>query len=146
MRHIVKIGLAVVDGDAVLLVRKRGSDVYILPGGKPEFGENDLEALGREIKEELNCDLNSNSVFFLGVFSDKAAGMTDVRVTVKLYSGILLGHPEPHSEIEQLLWFRSSDAKSQNLAPSLTNSILPFLFSTKMTAKSSVFECRDQVL
>lgn len=44
-REITKIGLAIMDGDRVLLVKKRGSDFLILPGGKPEKNETDAQTL-----------------------------------------------------------------------------------------------------
>lgn len=45
------INLAVISGSGLLLVRKKNA--YILPGGKPEEGESDYEALERELSEEL---------------------------------------------------------------------------------------------
>ncbi|WP_457489191.1 NUDIX domain-containing protein, partial [Tardiphaga sp. P5_C10] len=61
-REIVKIGLAVTDGARLLLVRKRGGRSYILPGGKPEQGESDFQALAREVEEELGCSIDTYSV------------------------------------------------------------------------------------
>ena len=57
-REIQKVGLALVEGDRILLVRKRGSRTYILPGGKPEAGEDDVKALVRELDEELGCQID----------------------------------------------------------------------------------------
>ena len=58
VRDITKIGLAIVDANHLLLVRKRNSSFYILPGGKPEPGEDDIAALCREIDEELGCRID----------------------------------------------------------------------------------------
>jgi 8-oxo-dGTP diphosphatase len=127
-REILKIGLAVTDGKRVLLVKKRGGHRFILPGGKPEAGEADLETLRREIHEELGCDIEPSSIQFLGSFSDVAADMVDVRVTVRLYRGELIGRPCAKSEIETLKWVGRSEDDGL-LAPSLRNQILPFLFS-----------------
>jgi 8-oxo-dGTP pyrophosphatase MutT (NUDIX family) len=129
MGHITKIGLAVVEDNRLLLVRKRHTRFYILPGGKPEHDEDDVTALIREVYEELGCSINRENLVFLGSFSDDAAGMTGVTVTVKLYAGTLTGIPSPSSEIEQLLWFRPEDRTQLALAPSLSNSIVPYLFS-----------------
>jgi 8-oxo-dGTP diphosphatase len=126
-REILKIGLAVIDGDRLLLVKKRNSEFYILPGGKPEQGESDIEALSREIDEELGCGIASDQLWFLGTFSDEVAGMPDARVTIRLYAGALIGTPSPRSEIDSLVWWPRTEYKEQTLAPSLRNSILPFL-------------------
>ena len=71
------------DGDRVLLVKKRGLD-SVLRGGKPEKNETDAQALSRELEEELGCRLVSEQLTFLGTFSDEAAGMTGVKVTIRL--------------------------------------------------------------
>ena len=127
-REIIKIGLAVFRGGRLLLVRKRGSNCYILPGGKPEEGEDDLTALSREIDEELGCALEPRRVRYLGVFRDRAASLTDTDVVVKLYAGTIVGKPSPRAEIEQLIWFKPHTRISRQLAPSLSNSIVPYLF------------------
>jgi 8-oxo-dGTP diphosphatase len=127
---IIKIGLAVIRDDCLLLVRKRGSDCLILPGGKPEGGEDDLTALTREIDEELGCTLDHERIRYLGNFRDRAAGQPDTEVVVKLYAGPLVGNPIPRAEIEQLIWYNPRTGSGTGLAPSLTNSIVPYLFET----------------
>lgn len=128
-REITKIGLAVVDGDRMLLVKKRGSDFLILPGGKPEKNETDAQTLSRELEEELGCRVVSDQLNFLGTFSDEAAGMPGVRVTIRLYAGFLVGTPIPQAEIESVVWWTPTEGERSVLAPSLKNSILPFLNS-----------------
>ena len=127
MREITKIGLAVMDGDRVLLVKKRGSDFLILPGGKPEKNETDVQTLSRELDEELGCSLVCDQLKFLGTFSDEAAGMPGVNVTVRLYAGSVVGTPIPHAEIDSIVWWTPTEHHHSVLAPSLKNSILPFL-------------------
>lgn len=129
-REILKIGLAVREGDKVLVVKKRGGQRFILPGGKPEVGEADFDALTREIQEELGCEIQSNSIEYLGSFTDVAADMVGVTVTVRLYKGELIGRPAPNSEIEIIRWI-SNREDEDSLAPSLRNQILPFLFTVQ---------------
>lgn len=47
-------GIALREGH-VLVCRDRDDDYVMLPGGRVEFGETSLEALEREIAEELQC-------------------------------------------------------------------------------------------
>src|SRR6266511_588816 len=101
-RKIVKIGLAVTEENRLLVVRKKGGRSYILPGGKPEQGEDDQQALLREIDEELGCTLDASSFVLLGEFSDVDADMQNTIVTVRLYEARLVGSPVPQSEIECL--------------------------------------------
>src|SRR5260370_31453745 len=128
-REILKVGLGVTDMDRLLVVRKKGAPSYILPGGKPENGEDDLQALAREIEEELGCQLNPETIVFLGCFSDAAADMVNTTVTVRLYAAQLVGDPSPHAEIENLKWFSPNADSTSSLAPSLQNHIVPFLFA-----------------
>ena len=128
-REIIKIGLAVTDDNRLLLVRKKGGVSYILPGGKPEIGEDDSQALIREIEEELGCGIDVDSLVFLGSFSDTAADLQNTTVTVRLYAASLTGLPSPQSEIEKLEWFSPDVSSDISLAPSLQNQIVPFLCS-----------------
>ena len=125
MKELLKIGLAMIREDRLLVVRKRGTKTFILPGGKPEGHERDLEALQRELQEELGCKVDSPR--FEGTFTDTAADLVDTIVTVRLYAGTLRGRPCPASEIEEIAWVRLHTPGDLPLAPSITNKILPHL-------------------
>lgn len=124
LRWIHKIGLAAERDGRLLVARKRGTDTFILPGGKPEGDENDLETLSREIREELDCGIANP--YLRGVFTDVAAGATEAVVVVRLYSADLTGEPRPCSEIEELAWVCLKKPQLK-LAPSIENGILPYL-------------------
>lgn len=124
-QEILKIGLAAIHNGKLLVVRKRGGASFILPGGKPECGEGDIDALRREVDEELGCAIAEPS--FLGSFSDEAADLARARVTVKLYSADLCGQPDPAAEIEELAWIDVGQPIELRLAPSISNYILPYL-------------------
>lgn len=124
-RWIEKIGLVSVQDGRLLVVRKRGGSVFILPGGKKEGGETDLEALRREVDEELGCTVHS--IEFEGVFKDLAAEIGDAVVVVRLYSGRLVGTPSARSEIEELHWVDVLRPGDLPLAPSIVNGILPHM-------------------
>jgi 8-oxo-dGTP diphosphatase len=124
MRHIIKVGLAVVRDGRILMVRKRTGLSFILPGGKPESDENELQVLVRELDEELGCRLVSAE--YLGDFSAPAADLVDTTVTVRLYRGEISGDPVPRSEIEEFRWI-SIVSPEAAVAPSLSGKILPFL-------------------
>jgi 8-oxo-dGTP diphosphatase len=54
------VGAALLRGDRVLASRRTGpphlAGFWEFPGGKVEEGESDLEALVRELREELGCE------------------------------------------------------------------------------------------
>lgn len=124
MKWIHKVGLAAERNGHLLVARKRGLDTFILPGGKPEGDETDLQTLSREVIEELGCTIEQP--YLRGVFKDVAAGASETVVVVRLYSADLIGEPRPCSEIEELAWV---DMKQPGLklAPSIANYILPYL-------------------
>ena len=61
---VIEVVAAVIKKDNKILATQRGygefKDGWEFPGGKPELGETKEEALIREIKEELNADIEVN--------------------------------------------------------------------------------------
>lgn len=58
----IAINAAVIQDRKVLLVRKK--QTWILPGGKPEVGEPDIECLCREVKDELSGTKIKNIILY----------------------------------------------------------------------------------
>ena len=68
--NIISVVAALIRDEAgrVLVVRKRGTEAFMQPGGKRDAGEDDLTALDREIGEELGCRMVPGSARSLGEF------------------------------------------------------------------------------
>lgn len=49
MKLIKKSAMVIVKDNKLLVVRKRGSPDFLMPGGKPERNESPIEALKREL-------------------------------------------------------------------------------------------------
>jgi ADP-ribose pyrophosphatase YjhB (NUDIX family) len=126
--HIFKYGLLAIRGNALLLCEPYAFTDYILPGGTREGTESAESCLSREVREELGPDavLQLDSLQLLGIFSDRAAGRTDRRVTIEAYLGRVDGRLVASSEIRRLVWFRLSDDHSR-LSAIVRNQILPVL-------------------
>lgn len=124
MDKIIKYGLLVIKDRRFLINRKKGTKLFLMPGGKPEFGESIEDCLIREIKEEHGCDLVKESIDFFGEFEDMAANELDTIIQMKVYSGKIIGEPRADSEIEEQRWFGHGDNKDI-LSHIIKNKILP---------------------
>ena len=89
----------------ILITLSRGKDTWYIPGGKRAQGETDIQALTREIKEELNVDLIEESIKLYGIFEAPAHGKENMIVRMTCYFGNFSGTPIPSSEIEKLDYF-----------------------------------------
>ncbi len=112
-------------GDKYLLVKDPRFGFYRVPGGKLRFGERVEDALKREIKEELN--LNINIVRFLGFGQDtikfKDSGIEVSRVI--LYFECEVKNKDElkvraKNEINNLIFLSLSEMKEHgNLEPAM---------------------------
>src|SRR5579862_472336 len=91
-RLIRKVALAHFKDKKMLLVRDSKNDtVFIMPGGKVEEGETDIECLNREVKEELGIKLEPSSIKFLQEFNGPAHGHgDDVLLNIKIYQAEMI--------------------------------------------------------
>jgi len=95
----------------LLMVRTRGKELFYLPGGKREPGESDVQALTREIQEELGVTLHADSFSFQRSVTATADGFDDGRqVTMLCYTAAHGGDPAPGREIAELTWTGTADA------------------------------------
>lgn len=125
MKKLHKYGLALVRFKKLLVVREHNTSIYLLPGGKPEEGEDMEKTLIREIKEELNVDLLISSIKKYGIFEDIAANESNTIIKITLAIGDIKGDMKPSTEIEEIRWIGGDN--QLNLAPSIKNKILPAL-------------------
>ena len=63
------VGVAILDGDKVLLIRRGrgpGAGLWAVPGGKVEYGESLVETAVREAREETGYDVELGPVIWVG--------------------------------------------------------------------------------
>ncbi|QFQ02172.1 LOG family protein YvdD [Corynebacterium urogenitale] len=113
----------------LLTVRKRGTEKFIQPGGKPEPGESDRQAALREVKEEVGLDLDPARLELVGVYSQEAANEADHTIEAHLfeYTERIETDVQVAAEIEEMRWLDFSEGSElpDTLAPLIRNVVLP---------------------
>ncbi|MRI53550.1 NUDIX domain-containing protein [Methylobacterium sp. DB1607] len=119
-------------GAALLVVRKRGSTRFMLPGGKFEGRESDAACLARELREELALPFDPEAAVLLGRFEAQAANEPGHVIEASVYrqeAGPGLT-PVCGAEIEETAWLAlngTAGEPAMPLAPLLTRELLPRL-------------------
>lgn len=117
-----------IDADnRLLLVRKRNTRAFMLPGGKREPGESAHEALRRELQEELELSLPAEALSPLGSFRAAAANEPDTWVEAQVFVARLEQPVVPAAELEELAWLAPGQPLPDTLAPLLREQVLPAL-------------------
>lgn len=102
---LTSVGWVHVREGRLLAVRTRGRDRFYLPGGKPEPGETEEEALVREVREELGVELADVRPAF--TVEAPAHGLAvETELTMRCFSATPIGEPRPAQEIAELAWLR----------------------------------------
>ena len=110
MPSIDKIAWIRLEGGKILSTRSRGKDIYYLPGGKRELAETDVQALVREVREELDVEIIPGSATHAGTFEAQAHGHArDISVRMTCYTADYQGTLTPSSEVEELIWLTYAD-------------------------------------
>ncbi|HEX6523938.1 MAG TPA: NUDIX domain-containing protein [Streptosporangiaceae bacterium] len=110
MTPIDKIAWIRLEDGKILSTRSRGKDVYYIPGGKREPGETDVQALVREIREELDVAITPDSATHAGTFQAQAHGHpVGLEVRMTCYTADYQGTLTPSSEVDELVWLTYAD-------------------------------------
>ncbi|ATH63520.1 NUDIX hydrolase [Staphylococcus pasteuri] len=98
--------------DKILLVQVRHREKYYFPGGKIDEGETQLEALIRELKEELNLHLSETELSYIGTVVGKAYPQENMLTELNGYRAtttINWDNIHTDNEITDIKWFDKDD-------------------------------------
>jgi 8-oxo-dGTP diphosphatase len=126
----IAAGVLVDPAGRVLLVRKRGTTVWMQPGGKIEPGEHPAQTLVRELGEEIGLTLETTDLEYWGRFHADAANEADHVVDAEVYFATVTTPISVAAEIEELLWVWLDDdleALGLPLAPLSAVHLFPML-------------------
>ena len=100
--------LAVFKDKKILMAKGDDEEVFYFVGGGLEEGETDIDCLIREVKEEIDCDIEFDSIKFLSEFEDLAHGKENTIVQLPFYMATLIGKPKASREVEEIQYLDSS--------------------------------------
>lgn len=124
---VIRVAAGIVtDPDGrTLVVRKRGTTAFMQAGGKIEPGESALDALTRELREEIGLELDPDQTEYLGSYRAEAANEPDTVIRAEVFALACSGDVFPAAEIEEVLWIESLETQGLELAPLTRDTILP---------------------
>jgi 8-oxo-dGTP pyrophosphatase MutT (NUDIX family) len=109
-KEIDKLAWLYIRDGKLLNARSKGKERFYIPGGKREEGESDVQALVREIKEEVSVNLDINTIKYAQTFKAKADGKSDdLIVKLTCYFADFEGELLPDEEIEEINFISYQD-------------------------------------
>ena len=107
------VGALVLDEEGRVLLSRRAFEPqagkWDIPGGFLEEGEEPLDALRRELREEAGVEIEPLEL--AGIWVDRYGADDDATATLNLYwtARIVSGEPAPADDVAELAWFPIDD-------------------------------------
>lgn len=108
------VAIVIIQERKVLFTKPFNKKVYYLPGGKKKKKETDMDALIREVKEELGVAVIVDSLTLFSQYYTDAYGEGEgVKLHIRYYLGAFEGTITPLSEIETISYMNASEYLSK---------------------------------
>ena len=119
-----------IENRKLLVVRQRGKDYFIAPGGKLNPGEAPVDALIRELKEELGLVVTSENIKLFGTFYAPSAGQENLI----LRSDVFFVHTwndelqlNSNDKVNEFKWITTNDVGTIKIGSIFEHEVLPRL-------------------
>ncbi|MDP1695468.1 MAG: NUDIX hydrolase [archaeon] len=104
--------------DSKILLTKRSKMItekekWCLPGGKINLGENSIEAIKREIKEEIGANVKNLKFLF---YHDEIIKKDNLHTIVLIFKIEIKGDIKPNWEVSDIEWFDKNKLDKLNFA------------------------------
>jgi len=125
---LIGVSAVIFDHSSVLLARRKqepAKGLWSLPGGMVELGETHLEALAREVREELSVTIKVGGLVgvFDKIFRDPRGRIQYHYVVVDYWGLITEGHPTPGSDVSEALFVPLDEIGEFDVNRDLTETI-----------------------
>jgi 8-oxo-dGTP pyrophosphatase MutT (NUDIX family) len=119
----------------MLTVRKRDTQMFMNPGGKPEVGESAVQALCRELAEEVGLEVSAQDLTFIDTYTVKAANEPGFDVCAEVFRlGPDVGEHTIGAEIVESRWIDPHVPGNTPLAALAADHMLPILVMSDPSA------------
>lgn len=124
---ILAAGIIIDPKGRLLIVRKQNTHKYMLPGGKIDDGETPIEALMRELQEEISLTIPPTLAHFIKEYDAPAANEPGYFIRSNLFFILLPEQIEisAASEIAEALWITPKEIPHYDFAPLMTSFVIP---------------------
>ena len=132
---IVGVGAIIIEGKEVLLARRGkepGYGEWSIPGGVVKLGETLVEAVIREVREEVNLAIEVEEVVEVmeRIFRDPEGRVQYHYVLVDFLCRRLSGNEKPSSDVSEVQWVPVSEIPRQPL-PGKTKKVIQKAFEMR---------------
>jgi ADP-ribose pyrophosphatase YjhB (NUDIX family) len=126
---IVGVGAVIFDGASVLLAQRGqepGKGTWTLPGGAVELGEKVVEALKREIREEIGIDIEVGGLVRVldRIVRDEEKRIRYHYVIVDYWGWKAAGEPKPGSDTSDICFVPLKEIREKDIHREVLETIL----------------------
>lgn len=139
----IRVGVVLLDKSKILVVRMHrelGEDIYVLPGGGVNPGEDLFEAGVREVKEETNLDIEIKKILYLKTLHSVEDYALEIIFLGNIMSGVLRKGYDTENKGKNVLkdvkFIKVEDLQKINFHPKQLKKLLKIDFNKQFTGKT----------